>query len=205
MTTHDPGYDREEHERLYTAGRALRERLQAQADQQRKHREFATYVTEHAEQLTALNDRLNSGVPIENLPAQDIKFLVGEEEKRHIYRMYGGNKRSRWHKAVYEALPSPPPDASDHIRETWGRWLDRIHKRKYETVRGLAKQEGRWYRELARREVVALVAKHVPPCSRHCTRDEWTFILDVPPFLADFDPTGNYRPPADTDPEEEPS
>lgn len=90
-------------------------------------------------------------------------------------------------------MPSPPSAASEHVCATYARLLDKVNERKRETVRGLPKQEGKWYFELCRREIVKTLTNHVPPCSKHCTRDEWSFVLDPPLFLTDFDPAGNVK------------
>lgn len=203
----EPAYDVEEHKRLYEAGRSLRARIQAAADKQAEHRallEDAAQFTEQTAQLGLINERLNSGTPVENLPTKDLQLLFGKVETKRIRDAVGGGRRLRWEKAVYEALPDPPPDAGEHVRKTYTIHRERAHARKKSQMTRMEKQHGWWYRELARAEVITTVVKHVQSCSVGCTRDEWAFLLHLSSFVPSgfvFDPTGNVKPPS-TDPED---
>lgn len=181
------------------ASRDLLARIATEAAAKCKAREAAERVREFSEDaatLGRLDGELSAGKPVENMTTRDIRFLLGNEDKKKLWNTFGSSRRARWTKAI-QNMPAPPASASQHVKDTYARTLEKVFKRKQETVRGVPKQAGLWYWELCRREVIKTLLNHIPPCSRHCTVEEWSFILDLPSFMpdgTDFDPAGNFKP-----------
>jgi hypothetical protein len=154
---------------------------------------------EEAQRLARLDAELRTGRPVDTLPVGDVGFLLGPDTKNRLMRVHGSSRRTRWRKAV-EGMPRPPRDASKHVTKAYDRFLQKVHEGKGTTVRGVPRQAGVWYQELARREVRTKVRNHVRACAAECGADAWAFVLDLPTFLPPgeaFDPAGNFKPKKD--------
>lgn len=150
-------------------------------------------VAERAAHLTALNQRAqHRNADREPLHQRD---QVPRRERREAaaledLRQHPPRPLAR---GVYEAMPSPPSAASEHVCDTYARLLDKANERNRETVRGLPRQEGKCYFELCGREIVKTPHQRRPALLQALHSGRVVFVLDLPPFLTDSDPAGNVK------------